>query len=77
MQQHAFLTTNACATAAPAPHVRRPARVPSVRVRAYVDANVKGPFPVKADALALFQPLKLGAVQLNHRVIMAPLTRNR
>jgi len=26
---------------------------------------------------ALFSPLKLGAVQLTHRVVMAPLTRMR
>jgi N-ethylmaleimide reductase len=39
-------------------------------------ANPKaGPDP--ADKPGLFDPLALGAVQLPHRVLMAPLTRNR
>jgi hypothetical protein len=35
------------------------------------------PFPVEADARPLFTPLQLGALQLQHRAVMAPLTRCR
>eukprot|EP00878_Enallax_costatus_P032487 GHUV01035702.1.p1 GENE.GHUV01035702.1~~GHUV01035702.1.p1 ORF type:complete len:185 (+),score=28.96 GHUV01035702.1:173-727(+) len=46
-----------------------------LRVRATATAAVVT--DVKADAKPLFTPLKLGALQLEHRVVMAPLTRCR
>lgn len=46
-----------------------------MRVRAAASAAVVT--DVKADAKPLFTPLKLGSLQLEHRVIMAPLTRCR
>ncbi|WIA19701.1 hypothetical protein OEZ85_005628 [Tetradesmus obliquus] len=35
------------------------------------------PFTVKEDAQPLFRPLQLGRYRLSHRIVMAPLTRNR
>ncbi|KAF6260373.1 FMN-linked oxidoreductase [Scenedesmus sp. NREL 46B-D3] len=55
-------------------------REPSVKV-----AAVKGApsavalqqYKVLEDAQPLFQPLQIGNLQLQHRIVMAPLTRNR
>jgi 2,4-dienoyl-CoA reductase-like NADH-dependent reductase (Old Yellow Enzyme family) len=32
---------------------------------------------VKEDAQPLFKPLQIGKMELQHRIVMAPLTRNR
>ncbi|WIA16671.1 hypothetical protein OEZ86_008141 [Tetradesmus obliquus] len=60
------------ARAGPAPV----SRVHTVRVRAAV-AVQQQPLQVKEDAQPLFTPIKLGDLELQHRVIMAPLTRCR
>jgi N-ethylmaleimide reductase len=35
------------------------------------------PFTMSAQTLTLFSPVQLGAINLSHRVVMAPLTRQR
>lgn len=47
------------------------------RVQSFAGATVQAPFQIKEDAKVLFEPLKLGAIQLQHKIVMAPLTRNR
>jgi len=46
-------------------------------VHAASTATVQAPYKVNEDAKALFEPVKLGDLQLQHRVVMAPLTRCR
>eukprot|EP00882_Tetradesmus_deserticola_P013553 GHRQ01014389.1.p1 GENE.GHRQ01014389.1~~GHRQ01014389.1.p1 ORF type:complete len:187 (+),score=43.90 GHRQ01014389.1:193-753(+) len=52
-------------------------RVPAVSVRAAVAVQQQRPLQVKEDAQPLFTPLKLGDLELQHRIVMAPLTRCR
>jgi 12-oxophytodienoic acid reductase len=40
-------------------------------------SSIQQQFRIKDDIKPLFQPLKLGRVELQHRIVMAPLTRNR
>jgi hypothetical protein len=47
------------------------------RASAPAGSAVAPGFAVKEDAKPLFEPVKLGALQLQHRVVMAPLTRCR
>eukprot|EP00775_Hariotina_reticulata_P009807 gene9807-9965_t len=48
-----------------------------IRVSNAVVAPPATGFAVKEDAKPLFSPVKLGGLQLSHRVVMAPLTRCR
>jgi hypothetical protein len=66
-----YLITASAAAAAAAAAAATP-----YRVRAAV-AVQQQPFQVKEDAQPLFNPIKLGELELQHRVIMAPLTRCR
>jgi N-ethylmaleimide reductase len=39
--------------------------------------NLKGPLTMSTQTQKLFSPVQLGAINLSHRVVMAPLTRQR
>lgn len=47
------------------------------RVQAFVGSETKPSIKVKEDAKVLFQPVQLGSLKLQHRIVMAPLTRCR
>lgn len=60
----------------------RPRRAAGTRAPAASAAAAAATEELRSDAAAtgtdaLFQPLKLGALELSHRVVMAPLTRCR
>jgi hypothetical protein len=57
--------------------LRRCCRNPPVTRASAAAAPAATKYAVKDDAKALFSPVTLGALQLSHRVVMAPLTRCR
>lgn len=63
--------------AAGSPSPRRAVRVAAAAPSATQSAAERLGYEVKEDAAPLFSPLKLGPYQLQHRVVMAPLTRCR